>query len=167
MTSQILARAEVGFNGDFFQVISVSSGMLSYPELTSEVRYLEPDADDSALGDALRLALGESKQVSIAEFQKIFASGEIQRIGEERNKYAMKKYSYKSKRAMFRKMMCCWINISENQIQIKPTHHNSIDGYSGISLDGDEILNLPVNATDAELGAALREGFNRCTSAIN
>lgn len=167
MTSQILARAEVGFNGDFFDVISISIGMVNYPEPSAKAHYLAPDVDDDKLGGVLRLALADSKRTSAAEFQKIFASGEIQKLADERTKYAMQRYGYKSKKAMFKEMMCCWVSVLEDQIKIQPTHHKSIDGYSGISQEGSEILSLSVNATDADLGAALRDGFKRCTSAVN
>lgn len=163
---KIDARATVFFNQDFFYLCTMSQGMLAYAEPSAPPYYLPPDVDDATLGRTLRAALAASKLVSVDEFQKIFHSGVVQRVGEEHDALAMKQYGYKTKRAMYRKMNCCWLSVSGGQIEIKPTHHKSTDGYSGISNDGPEILHLPISITDAELGAALREGFSRCTSAI-
>ncbi len=140
--------------------------MLHYPELDAPAQYLAPDVDDTALGNALRNALAASKRVSIEEFQKIFTSGAIQKLGEERTAYVMKQYGYKARRALYKNMMCCWITQVADEIVITPTHHKTIDTYSGISIDGPEIQRLKLDASDAELGAALREGFSRCTSSF-
>ncbi|WP_433692108.1 contact-dependent growth inhibition system immunity protein [Herbaspirillum seropedicae] len=164
--AEIRARAEVGFNGDFFQIIPYSISMVNYADPSAEVCYLPADADDEVLGRSLRLAFSGSKVVSAETFHEVFASGKIQEKSAERLNFAMQRYGYKSKRALLKNMMCCWISLSERVIQIKPTHHKSIDGYSGISVDGEEILHLPNSATDDEVGKALREGIRRCTSAI-
>ena len=160
------ACAEAVFNHDFFEITTMSQGMLEYAEPDAPPHYLPPDVDDARLGHTLRLALGASKRASVEEFQKIFHSGVIQQLGKERTAWAMKQYGYKSKRAMYKNMDCCWISVFEGVIEIKPTHHKSMDSYSGISNDGPEILHIPETASDAELGAALREGFTRCTSSV-
>jgi len=166
MNVKIYARAEVGFNSDYFDVTSVSIGMLNYSEPSVAPQYLPPHVDDATLGASLRRALAASKRVSVEEFQKIFASGIVQKLGKEREQDVMQKYGYKSRRALYKNMMCCWISVFDGLLEIKPTHHKSMDSYSGISNDGPEIIRLPLTVSDAELGAALREGFKRCTSAV-
>ncbi|QJQ02436.1 contact-dependent growth inhibition system immunity protein [Herbaspirillum rubrisubalbicans] len=158
------ARANVGFNGDFFEVISISSGMIDFPEPTSEVRYL-PDVTNEILGEAVVLALIESKHVSPAVFQEILASGKIQRISEERSKYTLKRYGYKSKKAMLKNMAFCLITVNGGEFMIQPTHHRLIDSFSG--LPREEVLSVSLNASNAELGVAIREGIKRCTSALD
>lgn len=166
MRRNIDKRATAYLNEKFFEVVVISQGMLDYAEPSMAPYYLSPDTDDAPLGMTLRLALSSSKKVTAEEFQKIFHSGVVQRLAEERNKAAMQKYGYKTKRAFYKNMRCCWISVFDGKIEIKPTHHKSLDGYSGISNDGPEIQHLPTTCTDAELGAALREGFKRCTSAM-
>lgn len=165
MQKKMEASAEVGFNGSFFDVISVSIGMINYPEPSAPPYYLDPDVDDATLGATLRFALAASKRVSVEEFQKIFHSGVIQKLGEDREKAVMQKYGYKTKRTLYKNMRCCWISVADGKIEIKPTHQKSLDSYTGISKDGPEIQHLPITVSDAELGAALREGFKHCTSA--
>lgn len=163
---KIDARASVHFNGDFFEVSTMSQGMLDYAEPDSPPHYLAPDVNNETLGHTLRLALKASKRVSVEEFQKIWTSRIVHKLGDERDAWAMKHYGYKTKRAMYKNMDRCSISVADGQIEIAPMHHKSLDGYSGISNDGPEILRIPETATDTELGAALREGFARCTSAL-
>jgi hypothetical protein len=161
---KIDAAASICFNNDFFRIYTMSRGGLRYGDPDVEPFYLPPDTSNQDLGITLRMAMSKSKQVSAEKFMEIFKSGIVQEKSKEEDKKLMKQYSYKTKRALYRNMDICWISVYEGKIEIKPTHHNSIDGYSGISNDGPEILYLPVTASDEELGAALREGLSRCTS---
>jgi hypothetical protein len=161
---KIDAIANVYFNGDFFGIRTMSQSGLQYADPEIDPSYLKPDVDNQNLGNTLRIALSKSKEIGDKEFMEMFKSGIVQEKAKEENKKLMKQYGYKTKRALYKNMNCCWISVYEGKIEIKPTHHDFIDGYSGISNDGPEILYLPVTATDEELGAALREGLSRCTS---
>lgn len=163
---KIDAKATVYFNQDYFELCTMSQGMLAYAEPSASPHYLPPDVDDATLGRTLRIALAASKRVSVEEFQKIFQSGVVQQLGKDRDAWAMKQYGYKTKRAMYRKMNCCWISVSDGQIEVAPAHHKTIDGYTANKTDGPFPLYVAETVSDAELGAALREGFMRCTSAI-
>jgi len=158
--------ASVSLNKEFFKLITMSQGMLQYAEPAVSPWYLPPSVEDELLGHTLRLALKASRRISVEEFQKLFHSGVVQKNGEERNALAMKQYGYKSKRAMYKHMDNCSISVADGQIEIAPQHHNSLDGYSATT-DGPHPLYIAETATDAELGAALREGFTRCTSAMS
>lgn len=158
-----ISLATADFNGDFIRLITMSQGMMGYSEPDAPPQYLVPSVSDEDLGSRLRLALAASKRVPVEEFQKIFRSGIVQEIAKEREKLAMENYGYKTRRAMYKKMDTCTISHFEGRIEIQPSHQKSLDGYTGIE---DAALDVPVTASDAELGAALREGFKRCTSAI-
>jgi hypothetical protein len=149
----------------FFELVTMSQGMLRYGEPSAPLHHLPPNASDTALGATLRIALSASKRVSVEDFQKIFHSGIIQKTGEDRTKSTMQKYGYKTKRALYKNMMCCWISVLDGKIEIAPSHHKSLDSYTATQ-DGPEPLFLDASISDAELGAALREGFKRCTSAV-
>jgi CDI immunity protein len=164
---KIDAVANASWNGQFYLLTTMSQGMLDYGEPSVPPYFLPPDVDDKTLGATLRQALSGSKKVGVEEFQKIFHSGIIQERGKAREAEAMEKYGYKTKRALYKNMLCCWISVFDGNIEIKPTHHKVLDAYSGLSNDGPEIQHLAVTCSDAELGAALREGFKRCTSAAS
>ncbi|PPV06422.1 contact-dependent growth inhibition system immunity protein [Xanthomonas axonopodis pv. vasculorum] len=157
--------AQVCFNGNFYKLITMSDGMLSYADPDMQAKYLAPDVEDSELGAALRMTFEASKSVGIEDFHKIFHSGIVQERAKEREKWEMKNYGYKSKRAMKRNMAICNVSAGD-EIKIQPTHKNSLDGYTIKKDTGTFPLFVPSTATDAELGAALREGFKRCTSSI-
>ncbi len=159
------ASASVYFNRIFYELITFSQGMLSYAEPDAPPYYLPANTDDAMLGHTLRLALKASRWVNVDEFQKIFHSGVVQQLGKDREAWAMKAYGYKSKRAMYRDMDSCSVTVAEGKIEIQPLHHKSLDGYSATK-DGPQPLYAPQTATDAELGAALREGFKLCTSSV-
>ncbi|MET2524667.1 contact-dependent growth inhibition system immunity protein [Ralstonia pseudosolanacearum] len=153
-------------NGDFTCIVSQSVGMMAYPEPSASPHYLSPNVDGAALGSALRVALASSKRVSVDEFQEIWKSGVIDNIESNRDNWIKKQFGYKTKRAMYKNMDTCNVSGVDGQIKIQPTHQKSLDGYTVRKDEGPFPLYVPGTATDAELGAVLREGFRRCTSAI-
>lgn len=157
--------ASVGFNNDFYQFTTYSIGMLGYAEPDVEPRHLPPDADDEALGAALRLTLGGSKRVSVSEFHQIFSSRKIQQFSERRNKTIMKRYGYKTKGAMWREMKNCSVSEIDGVIEIQPMHHKSLDGYSARK-GGPQPLNIPMTVSNSEIGGCLRAAFDFCTSSV-
>ncbi|WP_459204131.1 contact-dependent growth inhibition system immunity protein (plasmid) [Ralstonia pseudosolanacearum] len=163
---KINAVANAYFNGHFFYICTMSQGVLDYVDPDVAPHYLELGANDAELGEALRSALRESRCVSVEDFQGLFKSGAIQSAEQERAVWAMARYGYKTKRAMYKNMKCCWIKFQDEVIEIKPTFHKSMDCYTGLSSGGPEIIHLRDAVSDAELGAALREGFTRCTVAL-
>jgi hypothetical protein len=118
------------------------------------------------LGVTLRQCLQKSRHIEMTDFQKMFKAGVFNQLDEERNQAAMQKYGYKTKRALYKNMMCCWVSIFDGKIEIAPSHHKSLDSYTATK-DGPEPLVLDALISDAELGAALSEGFKRCTSAVS
>ncbi|WP_197388766.1 contact-dependent growth inhibition system immunity protein [Ralstonia pseudosolanacearum] len=163
---KIAAVANAYFNGNFFYICTMSQGVLDYVDPDAAPHYLEPGANDAEIGEALRSALRESKCVSTENFQSLFKSGVIQNAEQERSAGVMARYGYKTKRAMYKNMRCCWIKLQGGVIEIKPTFHKSMDSYAGLSSGGPEIIHLRDAVSDVELGAALREGFARCTGAL-
>ena len=162
---KIESCTSVTLNADFFCITTMSQGMLNYLEPDVQPHYLAPSVDDSTLGKTLRTALAASKRVSVEEFQAIFHSGVIQKLGDERMRAVMQKYGYKTKRAMYKNMDKCSVDLGDGKIVIQPMHHKSIDGYSATT-SGPESLVVDAAISDAELGAALRDAFKRCTSSV-
>ena len=158
--------ATSSFNGDFIDFITMSHGGMMYAEPSASPLFLPPDADDAILGLTLRTALNASKQISAAEFYKLFQSGLVQQLGKEREAKTMQTYGYKTKRALYKHMLICDIKLVDGWLDISPTHSDQKGGYKRLSTDGRENIRLPDTVSDAELGAALREGFKRCTGAV-
>lgn len=163
---KFFARSICFYNGDFFLIATQSTGMFTYGEPNAPLHYLPPDANDAQLGQTLRIALKASKQVAIEEFQKIWKSGILKNNEIEREARMMQEYGYKTKRAMYKHMVTCSVEVADGQIEISPSHSDRKGGHSRNANDEIENVRLPDTASDAELGAALREGFKRCTGAI-
>lgn len=148
----------------FFCMTTMSHGSLNFGEPNAQPIYLAPNAADDVLGKSLREALSKSRLVSAEEFQEIVKSGVIQRNAKERESWRMKNYGYGSKRELYCDMECCVVNFSDGQIEIVPTDRNSLDGMRPISNDDLATISISASVKDSELGAALREGFSRCTN---
>jgi hypothetical protein len=159
------AGAGIYLNENFYLIQTMSQGMLGYAEPSASPFFLSTEIDDDTLGATLRMALSASKKVSVPEFQEMFKSGVIQKVAKEREVETMKRYGYKTKRAMYKNMNKCSVDVVDEQIKIQPTHRKSLDSYTATQ-SGPEPLYLSTSSSDQELGAALREGFKRCTSAV-
>ncbi|MGX8282129.1 CdiI family contact-dependent growth inhibition immunity protein [Xanthomonas oryzae pv. oryzae] len=160
--------ANICFNGNFYRFVTMSKGVLWYADPGMQTKYLDPDVADSELGCLLRVTLAASRQVSVEDFHKILNSRIVQERAKEQEKWEMKNYGYKTKKAMLRSMDSCSVSalVESEEIKIQPMHQKSLDGYTARKDTGPFPLFVPNTATDAELGAALREGFKRCTSSI-
>jgi hypothetical protein len=160
-----LKMTTVFFNHNFYWLKTQAVGMIAVGDSEIDPEYLVPDVDDAILGATLRQCLQKSRHIEMSEFQRMFKAGLFNQLDEERNQAAMQKYGYKTKRAMYKNMDNCSVDLVDGKIKIQPMHHKSLDGYSATK-DGPEPLVVDVSISNAELGAALREGFKRCTSAI-
>lgn len=163
---KITHHASVFWNEKFIRISTQAIGMIIVGDPLVEPQYLANDVDDAMLGVTLRQCLQKSRHIEMTDFQKMFKAGVFNQLDEERNQAAMQKYGYKTKRALYKNMMCCWVSVFDGKIEIAPSHHKSLDSYTATK-DGPKPLVLDASISDAELGAALREGFKRCTSAVS
>ena len=157
--------ASVFLNGDFIEFITISRGMMGFADPDVIPKHLPPDSTDEEIGYATRKALSCSKRISAGEFQALFKSGIVQKKMKEHEASSIQEHGYKSRRALYVNMKNCTVSQREDRIEVQPMHHNSIDGFSATKQDMSKMLILNVDASDSELGAAVKEGFDRCTSA--
>lgn len=158
------AAANAYRNPKFYSLVAASVGMLLFEEPESQPVYLSPDAENLLLGRGLRHVLSQSRTVSVEEFHRIFDSGAIERCVKERDAWQKKTYGFKTTKALYENMDCCMISVSEGEIGILPTKREPPYGASATADDMRNIIYVACSVSDAELGEALREGFNRCTS---
>jgi hypothetical protein len=149
-------------NQDFIWVYTESGlGLVAYDPQGKDV-ILGLDADDAALGVAVREALACSRILSPKEAMKFL---DYRTGGDEykgRVKSLMEMHGYKSKSAMFKNMEFCSITLAQGTIEINPTIHKTLDGWVHKRSDGIEDLRIPANSPAHEIGAALRLAFSRC-----
>jgi len=141
----------------YLSITTMSVCGLHYLEPSAPEILLNVDADNQEIGSNIRLGMSRSKVDAREEFDEIWELNIVQKIAKERDEEIRRIYKY---RPVLRKMKYLSVYINNKQIRIVPTE-NQGKGYTrGISLD--ENIYLPLTATDEEIGAAIREGFNRC-----
>lgn len=78
-------------------------------------------------------------------------------------KTLMTRYGYKTKRALFKDLQNCGIESKNGLIKITPMRREGAEGWEGLGKGMEGVVEIPATSTPAEIGAALRLAFNRCT----
>lgn len=153
-------KAYVISNGDFISVKTYSDRGRSLQDHLAPEYMLAPDVSDEDLGGALLAALSLSR---LLDFNDPDYTNEV---AEERYQVwiqdTMKRYGYKTKRALFRKMDSCGTMVRDGILTIRPSYHYALDGWSGDFISEDDYVRIPSNSPATEVGAALRLAFSRC-----
>lgn len=164
------------FNGDFI-CVETWSGYRGVDQLDDKGKQhlLVPDASDEVLGTAVLDAMAHSRFVLPAPRTDVWIHPEVEFDMElydykksiERyaawTKALMERYGYKTKRALFKEMKSCSIESKNGVIDIRPKHHEKLEGWSGEGITEEDHIKLAANSSAAEIGAALRLAFSRCT----
>lgn len=147
-------------NGDFISVKTYSDFGWSVQDHLAPAHVLAPDISDEDLGRAVLAALSLSRLLAFDD------PDYTNEVVEERYqvwiKDMMKRYGYKTKRAMFRKMDSCGTMIRDGVLTIRPSYHYSLDGWSGDFITEQDYVKIPENSPANEAGAAVRLALSRC-----
>ncbi|WFQ80877.1 contact-dependent growth inhibition system immunity protein [Xenorhabdus sp. SF857] len=158
-------NASIDFNGDFYYVKTLSGYRLLVADHEAGTIYFPKDASDKELGCSVRKALSQSRLVD-PEDNDFFHRDMISIRYKNWIAEAMKKGGYKTKRALFKKMNKCDVNLLEGKITISPQAHQKLDTWGKKGMPDDCNITLSVDVTDEELGKAIREAFTRCKSFV-
>jgi hypothetical protein len=136
---------------------------------------LDEPANDLVLGNAVSDAMARSRFVlssprdgstyppnvqfdsELYDPEKIAARYEAWKIS------MMERFNYKTIRALFNGMKNCSVERRDGLIKLTPMHHESLEGWGRTKGDGIEDVVIPADSSPAEIGAALRLAFSRCT----
>ena len=147
-------------NGDFISIETYSDRGRSLADHLAPEHVLAPDVSDEDLGRAVLAALSLSRLLAFDD------PDYTNEVVEERYqgwiKDMMKRYGYKTKRALFRKMDRCGAKIRDGMLTIYPYYHYSLDGWSGDFMRKEDDAIIPENSPANELGAAVRLALSRC-----
>jgi len=119
------------------------------------------DADDNALGVAVKAALGSSRFLSLDEAREFLDYRRAEQVYNERIKSLMERYGYNNKAALFGRMKRCDVTLVNGMIEIGPTTHEELDSWVRNKSDGLEDVLVSADAPVERIGAALRLGFGR------
>ncbi|MGC3980195.1 MAG: contact-dependent growth inhibition system immunity protein [Steroidobacteraceae bacterium] len=116
---------------------------------------------DDALGQAIVSALDKTRFFSLKQAEEIRdeSSNHYNRCIEQQ----VKKYGYRSRRALFKDMKSCSISQADGIIMIVPSHYEGLEEYSNRGIADEQHLKIPAISTHGEIGTALRLAFSRCT----
>jgi len=154
-------EASAKCNGDFIIIETYSSYRMSLADPEAPEHILAPDASNETLGQAVLAALRHSRFLSIEEDKALYSNFEQRCV--EWVKEKMDRFGYKTKNALFRKMKHCDIQCKDGLIILEPSHHAKLALWTGDFINKDEYVKIPESSSPAEVGAALRLAFSRCT----
>ena len=153
-------------NQDFILVVTQSGDTQRVNDYDfGKAYYLPVDVNDTTLGEAVLDCLAACRWITYDDDPSFFYPMET--IVPRYNQWVadtMAKYGYKTKNKMFRQMDSCSFRQSENLIEISPSKHEKLEAWGREKDDGIEDVIIPADSTPAEIGAALKLAFSRCTS---
>jgi hypothetical protein len=123
--------------------------------------YLEPDAGENAIGEAVLTALDRSRFIyplDDREFFRFERAKKNQRIWENE---VMKKYKYKTKRDLYKNSDYCRVERSEGVIEIKPHIRDTKPGFIR-DVPKEKIVTIPTTDDPSLVGAAAKLALSRC-----
>ena len=149
-------------NDDFFYIVTLSGYRAPSYDTDSPGTFLVSNTEDEELGRVLLSSIENSRFFSLEE----------SKVAWERNgdiydnwiKNTMKKYQYKNKSAMFKSMSYIYIRKEHEGFLFTPYHHRSLTAWENNKETEANKFTIPLTATAAEMGAALRRCLALCTS---
>ena len=161
-TKQKRFSACVCKNQDFILVVTYSGYRRTTRDPDGVQTLLSLDVSDEELGQATLLALSKSRIIDVSEIETFFNIDNVKKRYDAWVTDLMAKYNYKTKRALFKNMMQCSVEIRDGCLTISPFCHEKLEAWSGKGLTEDDDVILPVNSTTEEIGAGVRLAFSRC-----
>ncbi|MBN2742164.1 MAG: CdiI family contact-dependent growth inhibition immunity protein [Rhodobacteraceae bacterium] len=170
--------ARIMQNQDYY-FIKTRSGLRSgsFGDPKGNEHILEIVTGDAELGEALRDSLSVSRVVAPnpapdgmtrPKFVEIAPEFKIDsRLAYYQDWVAksMVHCGYKSKRKMFAEMRLCHVELDTEkaEIEIEPNNHAKLEAWDSGKLTEADNVRISAQASDAELGAAMRLALGRCT----
>jgi hypothetical protein len=73
----------------------------------------------------------------------------------------MSRGGFKTKKALFKEMKLCHLEVRGGDIRIVPTRHEKLEGWGGLGRP-ELTLTVPFGTEAGEIGAGVKEGLERC-----
>jgi hypothetical protein len=156
-------RKEAGawFNGDFICIESYAFHAPAAFDPQGVQHFLPPDANDESLGATVLSTLSSCRPLSLDEAREPI---NVKRIAQDYTAWTeslMERYHYKTKQALLKNMMSCWIREIGDIITIKRTYHRQLESWSGYGADDEvEDVRILADSPAPNVGAALRLAFH-------
>lgn len=156
------SRARALKNEKFICIETYSGYRCSQSDPIGVQHLLHLDVSDENLGLAVRDALVRSRFVLPREDPELYDPKRIDERYSAKVERLISLYKYKSRRDLFRNMISCDIEMYGGKIEILPSFHDQLEGWSGDGISDDDCVTLSAEDSAAAIGAALRLAFSRC-----
>lgn len=122
--------------------------------------------NNEELGKRARVGLAASREVEVKEILQAFGTSQDSKDRTKEKEQQLKKlFSYKNKREIYKYMDTIDVSMYEECIIISPSPQDSLEGFTAISKNKQTLeFSYPRDITDEELGKAIYEAFEHCTS---
>jgi len=145
-----------------FLVVNPLSGYRrQLPEDELHSIYLEPDAAETALGQAVLEALNTSRFIHPHTDRGFFQMDRILAADKRWHEDFMKRYRYKTKRDAYKNMRYCFAERSEGTITIQPHKRDAKPGLWW-DLPPEKTVIIPETNNANIVGAAVRLALGYC-----
>ena len=131
-------------------------------------KILSLDESFESIGLILTGLLQRSTVIPIEEIgsmAKFFNSGELNKSGQIWEDEIYKKFSYKTKTAMYKSMISCGVKELHGEITFTPSNTNAIASFTGIK-DVEKIA-IASSSSAEDIGKALWKSFSLCRIEIS
>jgi hypothetical protein len=145
----------VNKNDDFLYIVTLSGYRAPSYDTASPGSFLMANADDEEVGRTLLSSIDRSRFFSLEEAK--IAWEQNGNIYENWIKNTMKS-------AMFKAMSYCYIRKERDGFLFIPYHHRALTAWENNNETEANKFTIPLTATAAEMGAALRRCLALCTS---
>ena len=156
-----ISRISAMHNGDFISIQADSGYSLALADPKATEYLLDPNVTDEILGKTILDSLKQSRFLSFEE--EGYFMENVEKNYKEWVQKLMNLYGYKTKRALFKNMKNCGIESHNGIITIRPSHHEKLEAWDGEGFTEEDYVKIPADSPPAEIGAALRLAFSRCT----
>ncbi|MBB3225554.1 hypothetical protein FHW69_000144 [Luteibacter sp. Sphag1AF] len=150
-------------NGDFICIDTYSGNGLLGRDTEGVSEILGAGENNENLGCAVIRALAASREITLDEYSGYFNWEKRKASYTLWVNSLMQQFGYRTRKALFRNMRSCSIAVDDSSILFCPSHHEKLEAWSGDGISKDDYVVLPFDSSPADIGAALRLAFSRCT----
>jgi len=155
--------ATINLTEKFIAVIPLSGYRRHLPEDENRAIYLEPDATETALGQAVLETLDRSRFIHPREDRQFYEMDRILTADKRWQADFMKRYRYKTKHDAYKKMHYCLAEWREGWILIKP-HKRDPKPRLWWDLPEEKTVVIPATNDPAIVGAAVSLALSHCVT---
>lgn len=156
--------ANVYSNGDkiLFEPLFGYAQYVPLPDSKRKIYNLS-ELTTEELGKNVKEVLANSRVLDRSEINDFFDNDRIEKEDLECLEIMIKLFGKRNKASLYKSLMKCPLHLQKGILSMRPTKHDRSEWYSGLSINDKELVYIPLNSSDEDIGNALKLAFTRCT----